>query len=205
MNKFDGKEDMVDYLVEVLDDSEDTTIVVDYVIAKELSKLYDDEDFDDYFAIDIASDCNEYFVEKTNDNFFCIEPTKSNGVYLEGEAKRLIVLDELINDDLLDAYEYRELEIVDYKNDDIEDFKSECTCHGDCCNCYYDEHNEVKDSYFDALNREEKDFIIQELSNIKGDIDFEFIAKVYLTGFNNGVEDGLLSIKEAIDNALDEE
>jgi hypothetical protein len=201
MSKFDSKEDMIDYLVEEFEESEDILIVADRQIAMTFMDTYDDETEFNFYSIELSSENDLYYISKLEDDSFIIEPSIRNKEYIETEADEiLIVVGEktIINGDLSKALngniEYISYAIEEYGIDD------ECMCCGDCCNCC----KEDEDSHFDQLNDAEKDFIFKEVSNAD-DFDFEFIAKIYLSGYNNGVDSGLLSIKDAIDNALDEE
>lgn len=128
---FEDKDELVGYLIEQLENNKDITLVINYKIAKIFVDIYEDIDFSDYFAISIATDCDEYFIERLENDTFVIEPAKSSRGYLEGEQRKLIVLEDLISDELLDSQKYEKLEIVsyDYKDDEYED------CNEDFCDC----------------------------------------------------------------------
>jgi hypothetical protein len=206
--KFTGKNELIDNLLETFENSNDITLVVDYETIQIFLDEYDDEEEFDYYAISIANDTNLYYITKIEDIHFSIIEAKYKGEYKPDESAKVIILDEVYDNEILDYIETKDIEIYGVESiyNDL-DFKpehdNECTCCGDCCNCYYDE-SEAKDSYFDALNDVEKEFIIRE-TGLADELDLEFIAKIYLLGYNNGVDSGLLSIKDAIDNALEEE
>jgi hypothetical protein len=204
MSKFDSKEDMIDYLVEEFEESEDICIVANRQIASIFMNTYDDETEFDLYSVELSTENNLYYISKLDFDSFVIEPSIRNKEYVDTEADRIFIVTDdktIINDDLLKALD-GDIEYVYYENEDY-GLEDKCTCQCGCCNCCGED--EEKDSYFNQLNDDEKDFVFKEVSNVIDDINLEFISKIYLLGHKNGIEDGLLSIKEAIDNAIDEE
>lgn len=206
--KFTGKNELIDNLLETFDNSNYITLVVNKEITNIFLDEFDDEEEFDYYGIEIDSEHDLYYVSKVEDIHFSIEEAKYRGKYKPIESSKVIILDDVYDREILDYIESKDIEIYSIDKDSIYadlDFKPEeheCTCHCECCNCCGED--EEKDSYFDQLNDAEKDFIFKEVSNTD-DLDLEFISKIYLSGYNNGVDSGLLSIKDAIDNAINEE
>lgn len=159
------KEEMIDHLIEEFESNDEVTLVVDYDLAKIFASIYDDdEEFLDYYAIDIASDCDEYYIEKIRDEFFTIEPARHLGNYLGGDAKKLIVLEDLLSDELLEAQEAENVEVVSYEededdycnNDEVKNTENECPGHCAICQC----NDENDDSEFEEkLNTKIADLV----------------------------------------------
>lgn len=137
---FDSKGELIDYLLEQLDNKKDITLVVNRDIAKEIATYFEEEDFEDYFAIEYASDVNEYFVEKYENSHFCVGPAKYKDKYLEGETEELIIMEEFLNNELLKATKAEKIAIVEVEenedsNDDFDDEDESDECNCSCCNC----------------------------------------------------------------------
>ena len=138
---YDDYDEVMRYLIDeldtVVDNNKNITLLVDYEIATDLSKIYEEDEFENYYGISLASDCAEYLVTKHGDDAFIIEPAKHCGIYYDGEHDKLIVLEDLMSDEFIDRQEYNELEIVCFDEEcEDDEYEDEEGCHCDeCCNC----------------------------------------------------------------------
>lgn len=201
---FSSKSSLIDNLLEVFDNNNDITLVVDKEIADIFLDEYDDETEFDYYAISVASDTNEYFISKVEDIHFSIEEAKYRGEYKYDDASKVIILDELYDREILDYIQTKDIEIYGVEKDSIyndldfrPDSNDECTCCGDCCNCYYDEHDEVDLSEFEKLNDAQKDYLFTELSDME-DINLNKLAKICMVFYDDGVNSTLLKAREIL-------
>lgn len=167
---FQTREEMLDYYIRQLDSKNELVLVVDKEMAKEISYLFDEEDFSDYFGVSYASDTNEYFVELIAEVHFSIEPARHMGKYLQGETKKLIVMSQFLNDELLDATDYEKLVVVDVFEDEEfgennEEIES-CNCNNCGCGCNCEELTEEDNTelFFSDLAQIVEE-ILDELEN----------------------------------------
>ena len=148
MIEFENKDDRLDYLFDQIDENDSITILADYETAKEFNEVFqDDEDVFEWHSITLDNQINEYFIEKYTNQCFSIEPAKISKGYLQGESDKLIILEELMNNEILRKQDCEELEIVgieeDYNDSDLDDCTSE-DC-GDCCCCQCREENNLNE------------------------------------------------------------
>lgn len=149
--RFNDKDELLGYLINEIEESDDISIVLNYELAKEIANIYSDDDEEySYFSISMATDTDEYVIGKVSDECFVIEPARRIEGYLENEADKIIILDELINDELLDSLECRELEVISLVEDDCSG--EDC---GDCCCCNCVDKDDIQEfeSYFDLNNK----------------------------------------------------
>lgn len=133
--RFENNDELLGYLITELDTEENIDIICDHYIVKELMDIYNDESEDfDFFCVNIASDINEYVVGRIGMEHFSIEPIKHIGKYLNIVAKKLIILDSMINDEMLSSCEFEELEILSIEEDDKPCDCKNCYCDECCCN-----------------------------------------------------------------------
>ena len=139
--KFDDDVDLADYLYSIFEEEDDITIIADLEYARIFAEMnFDDGEFKDYYAITIASDIDEYYISKIKDEMFCVEPCKSeSGNYLILESKKVIMLKDLMNDDLLMAIGCDEFVEVS-----IEEASPCNDCECCCCDRKMDEADDME-------------------------------------------------------------
>lgn len=195
--KFTGKNELIDNLIQTFEESEDITLVVDFTIASIFADEYNDPEEFEYWGVELSCEENIYYVSKVENDCFQIIPSEgsNNNTYLYNEAERVIILDDVYDEEMLDYIDSDDIEIygIDSVYEDM-DSKGECTCHCGCCNCYY-ENEEL--SEFEKLNDAQKDHLFTSLSDIE-EIDLDEIAKICMTFYNDGVNSTLLKTREIL-------
>ena len=180
----DSTEELEDFLYGELCDEEDIVLVVDRNMARILSGYFEEEYFEDY-GLDLQSDVDEYFVEKTRDDCFCIQPARSQGKYLSGETKLLIVMNEFMSEELLESTGTEKVIVVaNLEKDDCET----CSVSDSCDEEELDdeeENNDERCSEFDCDDKvcrkcmgygedlKEDDTYDEEDNELDEDIDYE--------------------------------
>ncbi|WP_297419611.1 hypothetical protein [Clostridium sp.] len=191
---FASVDEELEYLIEEVEENDKITLVVDYETAKCFIDLYYDEEFEEYFGIDIQSDVDEYYIEKVSDIHFSIEPAKYKGKYLTGEGGKVIIQDKFYNMDVIEALD-GDLTIVVKVDEDVED----CDCCKCCGNCGYND-SFVPTSY-DNLDEVQQELIDRFVSETG--YDENVLADIFAYGFNDGTKSVLLSLSKSIDEAIE--
>lgn len=195
---FKGENELIDNLLEVFEESDDITLVVNRELANIFLDEYYEDEFD-FYGISMTNDTDIYYITKIEDIHFSITETKYRGEYKPDESAKVIILKDVYDREILDYIKTDDIEIYGIESiyNDL-DFKlehsNEGTCCGDCSNCYYDEFKEENLSEFAKLNDVQKDYLFTKLSDME-DINLNEIAKICLTFYDDGVNSTLLKTR----------
>lgn len=173
------KSDLLDYCIRKLDGKSSVALIVDKGLALQIADLYDEEDFEDTYDVNIQEDIYEYFITIVQDEIFYIEPAKDNSRYIE--VKKLIILEDIYTADelydVLDTIVAKKVVMVDYDVDDLQDeFEEEefdenessyCSCGegNGCSRCEIEESLEENTENFYSDLAEIVEEILDELED----------------------------------------
>lgn len=197
-------DDQVEYIFAYFEKEDDISVICDRDIAREISDLYDEEDFKNYYSIEMSTEDDIYIIGKIKDEIFSIEPAYHHGTLLGFEGDLVIVQKELFVNDIKEYVEdFDNVIVVGLEEDEEELEETECNCAE--CNDFECEHNCNSDNDEDMEEAEE--YVLEKIKQYRNDdIDTieELCFQIYETAYNDGFDSALLSMKNSIDEALED-
>jgi hypothetical protein len=204
MNKItcEDFEDQIEYLFSRLEGEDSCTIICDREIAREISNLYDEDEFENLYSIELSTEDNVYIIGKIKDEIFCIEPAFNASGRLLGfdEENIILVQKELYKEDIKEYLEDFDNVVIIGLEDTEEERECKDCCEGCISNCCY---NDTED---EGLGEEIEEFLTEVIKDYYNDeIDLRTLARiVYSIGFEDAEKETLLSIKQSFNRAIDE-
>lgn len=134
----DGFDDKMGLYIEEFEENDNISIITDCETAKEIYDIYGEDYYEDYVSVNLQSDVDGYLVEIALGELFVIEPITRNGRYFTIEANKIMIEEQLLNNELERFLDCEDIVIVkeecneeyedEYLEDDDEEFTVEDLC-----------------------------------------------------------------------------
>ena len=181
-------DDLVEYAIDFLEDYDRSLFISEYGT---ISQIMDElEEISDY--VDVLDKTNGesemddlVYIEKLSDDVYIVRDLfdEDGEIISEVGADYVLIEDGLLLEDIINDYIYadEELTMVAYENNENEmcDCCKECLEHKNC-NCQELNGEEDKDSYYENLEENEKEFI-DEIAEDTG-YSKEILAEAFIMG-----------------------